>query len=621
MSESRPARTRLLAALVFVLACLPFLPALGNGFVDWDDRQNFLDNPNYRGFAPNNLVWMFTSIHMGHYMPVTWLTSALDHALWGMNPSGYHLTNILLHGAVAALLFQLIAELLARSAPDTSPRSRALCAAAGALLYAAHPLRVESVAWATERRDVLSGALLLVSVLAYVRERRRVSIVAFGLSLLAKTSGMLLPLVLLVLDVYPLRRQHESWRARIEEKLPWICMAALAAWVAWLGQAQTVGALTTLSELGLTERLTLTAHALVFYLWKTVWPSGLAPLYPIELAPAPTDARTLVNVAVLLVVSGAAFRLRRSYPALAVAWISYLVLLAPVSGLAHAGQHFAADRYSYLPAMPAGFLVAGALLSAKRARAARPAACLAVVAIGALGALTWRQTLVWRDSLTLWSQVAAVATDSSIGPHRLGVALHEAGRHEEAIAAFERALERPPPRGQDDARYDLAEAQFAAGDAVAALASVALVLEPRPTHVGALLLAEEIHVRAGQPERAVALYERALARDPRFLAGRARLSNLHRGAGRFDLAVEQAQRALDLAPGSDVAHAMLGLALLETGQAADAVRAEGHLRSALASTPADTDLLRALARSLDRQNRRDEAELVRRRLATPAARE
>jgi len=605
VGAQRQALSPLALGLLFALACAPFLPALGNEFVDWDDRQNFVDNPHYRGFAPANLAWMFSAIHLGHYMPLTWLSSALDYTLFGMNPVGYHLTNLLLHGLVAVLLAQLIAELLERAAPSVSARARGQCAFAGALLYAVHPLRVESVAWATERRDVLSGALLLLSILAYVRERRTLSLVSFALSLLSKTSGMVLPLLLFGLDVYPLRRAA-GWRARVEDKLPWIAMGALAAWVAWLGQARTQGAFT---ELGLGQRLAVSANALVFYPWKTLWPTGLAPLYPLELAPAAADPRTLVNVLLLVGVSAAALLLRRRRPLATAAWLAYLVLIAPVSGLAHAGRHFAADRYTYLAALPAAWLAAGLLLGARERRWAFPAA-LALAAV--LGTLSWRQTLVWRDSVTLWTRVAEVSPGSSVGPHRLGVALREAGRDDEALAAFERALALPPPAGADDARYDLAEVQYALGRSAAALESIGLALERRPDQLDALLLAEEIHVRAGQPDRAAMLYVHAVEAVPDFHEGHARLSQLHRAAGRLHQALAEGQLALDLAPDSDLAHAVLGLALFDAG---DFARAEGHLRIAVLASPENADLLAALGTCLERLGRADEAELVRRRLA------
>src|SRR5690242_14971781 len=219
--------------VTIVVAC--FLPSLGSDFVLWDDDMNFTDNPSYRGLSPAHLRWMFTTFHGGHWQPLSWMTLGLDYTLWGMNPLGYHLTNVLLHAVNALLVYRLIAALV--------PGVGAGAAAVGALLFAIHPLRVESVAWATERRDVLSGLFFLLTVLAYVRYARArdagrpggiafgASVACFALSLLAKACGVTLPLVLLVLDVYPLRRFS---RRALLEKVPYALLAAGAAVLAQL---------------------------------------------------------------------------------------------------------------------------------------------------------------------------------------------------------------------------------------------------------------------------------------------------------------------------------------------------------------------------------------------------
>src|SRR5712691_7147403 len=191
-----------------------FLPALQNQFVDWDDQSNFLHNPHYRGLGWTQLGWMWTT-HRGHYIPLTWMTFGLDYLLWGMNPLGYHLTNLLLHAANAVVFFFLVRRLLTRALPSSSERGHALAvsAAFSALVFAIHPLRVESVAWATERRDVLSGLFYLSAVLAYLRacdreERGRGwywgAVALFAGALFSKSMAVNLPIVLMILDVYPL---------------------------------------------------------------------------------------------------------------------------------------------------------------------------------------------------------------------------------------------------------------------------------------------------------------------------------------------------------------------------------------------------------------------------------
>src|SRR5207247_358874 len=225
-----------------VIAC--FLPTLRNDFVLWDDDLNFTDNPSYRGLSWPHLRWMFTTVLGGHYQPLSWVTLGLDYTLWGLDPTGYHLTSLLLHAANAVLCYRLVRALLARAFDRASAPGPA-AAAAGALFFAIHPLRVESVAWASERRDVLSGLFYLATVLAYVRmaaaERtggaRRwylVSLACFVLSLLSKAWGMTLPIVLVLLDVYPLRRPP-----RLLEQAPYAVLALGAAAPPVLGRVQT----------------------------------------------------------------------------------------------------------------------------------------------------------------------------------------------------------------------------------------------------------------------------------------------------------------------------------------------------------------------------------------------
>ena len=250
----------LLALVSFVV----FLPALEAGFVNWDDDQNFLDNPNYRGLGAARLRWMFTTFLMGHYIPLSWVTLGLDYVVWGMKPAGYHLTNLLLHVANAVLFYFMALRLLRASTPgDHADGSLALTLGSGfaTLLFAVHPLRAESVAWITERRDVLSGLFYLAAVLAYLRycdgavsdgSRTRkwywASLGLFALALLSKAMAVTLPVILLVLDVYPLRRLggvggRRPWassRSVVTEKLPFFVLSLAAGVIALVALAHAI---------------------------------------------------------------------------------------------------------------------------------------------------------------------------------------------------------------------------------------------------------------------------------------------------------------------------------------------------------------------------------------------
>src|SRR2546430_2036570 len=239
----------LVPVVIPLITCAAFLPTLQNQFVSWDDDKNFLENPHYRGLSWTHLHWMWTT-HLGHYIPLTWMTLGLDYLLWGMNPVGYHLTSLLLHAANAVVFFFLVRRLLTLALPSPSERGHALAvsAAFAALVFAIHPLRVESVAWATERRDVLSGLFYLVTILMYLWACERgargrgwywLSVAVFVGALLSKSMVVNLPIVLLILDVYPLRRlggfigwRSEPARRVYVPKVPVVLPAAAASAIA-----------------------------------------------------------------------------------------------------------------------------------------------------------------------------------------------------------------------------------------------------------------------------------------------------------------------------------------------------------------------------------------------------
>jgi tetratricopeptide (TPR) repeat protein len=525
------------AVLVSLIVFAAFIPALSGEFLDWDDRRNFLDNPKYRGLAWPNIRWMFSTFHMGHYQPLSWLTLGLDYVLWGLNPRGYHLTNNLLHALNAALVL-LLALTLMNTAIATPPRSadeplqhahsglvqskgarradtpscegggeavegthdlqggsistRAgschrplhliLAAAGAALLFGLHPMRVESVAWITERRDLVSASLLLLTVLAYLRAvdprrsagRRRgwfiAAVVLFALSLLGKIAGVPLPLVLLALDWYPLRRwsrreapavRHGAPGPKVRgtprrlaacalEKIPFLALSIAFAVNGSLGQSRH-DYLMSLAEHGVASRLLICFYGLVFYAWKTLWPAGLLPLYELRFHAAAVDSRLVVAPVIVAASLIALCVIRRRWrapgAALIVAAVSYAALLAPVLGLFQNGPQIVADRYSYLStigmAIVAGAgLLAGACRRGAAARAATMAAGALVLSV--LGVRTWQQCSVWRNSESLWSHVYRHDPDSAYGHHGVGLALARRGQHEEALDHFRAALRLHP---------------------------------------------------------------------------------------------------------------------------------------------------------------------------------
>jgi len=445
----------LIAALVVTITIGVFTPALSPEWVNWDDPGMFLENPHYRGLGPRQLAWMFTSVHMGHYMPLTWLTLGWDYSVWEMSAWGYHLTNVLLHAGTALLFYFLALRLLrlALGAAIAGGFSLRLGAAAAALFFAAHPLRAESVGWITERRDVLSGLFYVGAALAYVKAvsggARRVdlywtSVALFVGALLAKSITATLPVVLLVLDLYPLRRLGGSrgWTrwAVWAEKLPFFALGLIASALAFLALVP-LGNMRTLSTMSPLLRVVLALYSLAFYVSKTAIPLDLSPLYTFPMLVSYDDFAVALGGTVLAVI------LVRRLPAFSASWAVYTVTLVPVSGLFHNGPQSVADRYSYLACLPWALWVGAAVAwrpgSAARARVLTAALRTGVAAVLlGYGVLAWQQAAIWHDSVALWRHALAVDPESRNAHAYLGNAYAEAGMVPEAIGQYEEAAAR-----------------------------------------------------------------------------------------------------------------------------------------------------------------------------------
>lgn len=449
--------------LVALITFATFLPILQNGFADWDDPQNLINNPHYRGLGWGNLRWMLTTTLMGHWIPLTWLTFGVDYLVWGMNPVGYHLTNLMLHTA-GGVAFYFVALRLLRAA-TTGPGEVALRLGAGAaaLFFAIHPLRVESVAWATERRDVLSGLWFLLTILTYLKAagvdgaRRRWwlagSVGCYVLAVASKSIVMTLPLVLFLLDIYPLRRLEGRWRQwtaretrRIwTEKIPYLLLGLGAAGMA-LYAVRLVAEPPAARPLA--GRIAAAIYGLEFYLRKTAVPFRISPLYEIPPRVNPLAPPMIVSALAVAALTAGLLVLRRKWPAGLAVWASYAVLLAPVSGIIQSGPSLVAARYSYLPclgwALLAGAAVGRLAHATATGRLGRGVsglgAAAVVICFAALGTLTWEQVRVWHDPETFWSYAVSVTPSASIAHNNLGAALLRQGKVDEAEHHFWKAL-------------------------------------------------------------------------------------------------------------------------------------------------------------------------------------
>ncbi len=465
-APARGRRTWLVAMPLALLVLAAFLPALGNGFVDWDDELNFIKNAQYRGLGWAQVKWAWTTFLLGVYQPLAWLLFEVQYVVFGLDPRGYHLTGLVLHAAAAVALYALTVALLVRCRPDLflyDPWARAVGAGLATAMFAVHPLRVEAVAWASCQPYLPCALFAMLAVLAYLRAvgagpspRRGWLAASFGLfvaAMLSKAAAVSLPAVLVILDVYPLRRLGggpgrwlgPSARRVWLEKLPFVAMSLVFMALAVAAKADS-RTLVPLGHDGVPGRIAQACYGAWFYLAKTVIPREIAAFYPLPGRIDWSAPPFLASIVATLAVSAGLFALRRRWPGLLAAWLSYLVLLAPSSGLVRIGPHLAADRYSYLSM--AGLVVpvaAGLGLAWASSRRARAVALLAVAAaIPALVLLTWGQCCVWHSSESLWSHALAHGGESGTAHLNLGLALSRRGEVAAAKGHYAEAIRLDP---------------------------------------------------------------------------------------------------------------------------------------------------------------------------------
>lgn len=588
-------RHRAPAILVSLVALVVFAPALGNEFVEWDDHVNFVDNPHFRGLGPAQLRWMATSVLMGQWIPVTWLTLGLDHTLWGMRPLGYHLTSVVFHALNAGMFTLLAARLLALALPGTSAGALRLGAAAAGCFFALHPLRAESVAWVTERRDVVSGLFFLLTLLAYLAaarstERRRrwlaVSVGAYLLAIGSKAIVVTLPALLLLLDVYPLRRlpwppgrwQSRAVRPVLLEKLPYVALALLGTLMA-IYAMRANRFLTTFDRLPLADRVPVVLHGLWFYVAKTVVPVALSPLYELPPRVHLLEPRFLLSATAVGLTAAALLRLRRRWPAGLVAAVAYGILLSPVSGIVHNGHQLVHDRYSYLACLPWALLFGAGLawlVDARNRGAVRPSiARLGTIAIaawiGGLALLSTHQARVWRDTDTLWRFAIDADPRCAICQGNLGVSLYNRKLPDLAIQRLERALELRPDHVKTNGSLGLA--LLAAGRPTEAATRFARVLERYPDDKDTRINLAVALLDADRPEEALRELGEVLRREPDHAGAHTNVGAALVDLGRPAEALAPLQRALDIEP--DMPQPRVGLARAYAAMGSvDAARAE-----------------------------------------------
>jgi tetratricopeptide (TPR) repeat protein len=434
---SRETRVVILAALaVATLAVWVHLPCVHNQFLDWDDDVYLDSITPHLPLLWGTVAWAFKSLTPFYYHPLTWLSHALDCQLWGLRPAGHHLTNVLLHGVNSALALWL-SWLLADGV-----RERLAIAIGVSMVFAIHPLQVESVAWVAERKNVLCSFFFLASLCAYVRHVREpqrpawlwATVVLSVAAFLSKPMAVSLPFVMLAMDFYPLRRADSMgwWRLLVEKW--WLFIGCLALAAATIVPQVKIEALRGLASLTLWERFFVAVRGSVFYLWKLVWPAWLLPYYPLGQVQV-MQREFLVPLAVFAAITALGIWARRTAPAILAAWACYLALILPVSGLMQSGAQAAADRFMYLAMVPVLLLLAsGCVWLWHRASVAMKIALIALLVGEAVffGLRSREQITVWHDKAIFWQTVLARFPQSGLANLRYAMVLNEQLRFAEA---------------------------------------------------------------------------------------------------------------------------------------------------------------------------------------------
>jgi tetratricopeptide (TPR) repeat protein len=458
-------RSFALAGMVALITFLVYLPSLRNAFVGvWDDNAYVADNIHIRTFDQNFLRWAFSTMQMGNWNPLTWISHAIDYAIWGLNPAGHHLTSICIHALNAGLVVLLALKLLenARGKPlalNTYLTDRTVLLAAGVtgLLFGIHPIHVESVAWVAERKDLLCALFFLLSVLSYVsyvsHRTRKIYFLAFCffvLALMSKPMAVSLPAVLLILDWHPfdrIRSLKTFWQA-VVEKMPFVALSLVLSLLSVIAQ-KSGGALSPVDKIPLSVRALVAPKSLIAYLGKMLLPLNLVPFYPYPNTVSLFSFSYGVPILLTIGITMTVLLLAKKQELWASAWAYYVLTLAPVLGIVQIGSQAMADRYTYLPSV-GPFLIAGVcsawIVGWTKTYTKRSNLMLFVAAVAVIGMflvlsmLTIRQIGVWKNGFTLWDRTITEGFASATAYNNRGVALEDAGEWSRAVTDFEHAI-------------------------------------------------------------------------------------------------------------------------------------------------------------------------------------
>ncbi len=639
--SARARKTYLPICVFLALATLTaYWSVKNNDFIMYDDGVYIYENPHvYSGLSRENIVWALTAVHAGNWHPLTWMSHMLDCDVFGLNPAGHHLVNLALHIANTILLLTILLKMTGEVRPS----------ALTSLLFALHPIHVESVAWAAERKDVLSTLFWMLTILNYHRyvlkpctTRYLLVMLTFALGLTAKPMLVTLPCVLLLLDYWPLRRfgrhqftkQHgpalgkntppaTTLRRLITEKIPMFVLVTMSCVITFSAQ-RSQGAVIELERISVFCRLGNVILSYCRYLLKTLWPSDLAVLYPLNLNEITSISVTL-GLGLITAVSIVALTLARRHPYLIIGWLWYLGTLVPVAGFVHVGAQGYADRYTYVPLI--GIFICfswGFSRIGSRSKSTIPDNLMIIAITAALIPLTRHQVGLWRNSKTLFTHTVNRTTNNFLMHENLAIVLHKEGMKDDALMHF-REVVRIKPDYVNGQRHlgailasrgemiqavshlqkaislnpDYAVAHFDLGRVYAqmnkpedATRHLKIVLDLIPVHkrarldLGTLLMVQQ-HYRD-----AIACYSEGIAIHPESAEMHRALGDALVYAGEHTSAIPRYHRALELGSKHDKMYSQLATAMIKTGRHDEAVDV---YRAAIANSPDDVACLNGLA--------------------------
>jgi Flp pilus assembly protein TadD len=589
------------AILLVVLAIAPYLQTLRYDFVEYDDPLYVIQNPHVEhGLNRTSIEWAFTTFRTGNWHPVTWLSHLLDANLWGANAGGHHLTNVLLHGGNALLLFFILLQMTGRLWR---------CALVSAL-FAIHPLHVESVAWISERKDVLSTFFGLLALWAYVGYARNGSIpkyllvvVLFTLSLMAKPMLVTFPLLLLLLDIWPLQK-WKLWpidsstpqslqpekvvrRQVFLEKVPFLVIAATFSVVAMLSQREG-RAVITLADFPIGARIGNVIVGYTLYLAKLIFPIKLSFLYPLRVHSISTVASSAL---VLLIVTITTVGYRHRYPALLIGWLWFLGTLIPVIGFVQIGWQTIADRYSYLPSVGIFIMIAWSIPAHLPSFWRRSSIALGSICLALFLAKTWRQVSYWKDTSTLYLHAVQVTRHNFIVHQLIGHRLERQSKFAEALDVYRLSAAECPVYARTTIHENIAGILIREQRYEEAIDELNTAIRINPASSPAFNSMGLVMLNVGKDDKAVNYLRRAVELEPINVAAHINYGIALTNLRRWDEAIEQLSPVVRAEPDRFVARTNLAIALAGRGEFD---RALVELHEVLRIKPDHTPAIQAL---------------------------